>query len=751
MTKTHTSQSAIASPALPGRRQFFRASAQAAGALSAMALLPASIQRALAVPAAVESGTIKDIKHIVILMQENRSFDHYFGTMRGVRGFGDRFPIPLASGKSVFFQPNPKGGQDIQPFRRDSRTSNALIGSGTPHNFPDQQAAWNQGKMDQWIQYKNQATMGFFMREDIPYQFALADAFTVCDGYHCSILTGTDPNRIVFWSGANANPELRKLGVNSTDTDSEPVNSRCWPSPSNWVAGRAQLADGSGQVDPVTGAYNYKYKNSAFKWDTLPDLLQRAGVSWHIYQNMNNNWTGAMHGCLAFKSFRTAQPGSPIYEHGLTGGPEKNDGAVNFLAQLKQDVANGTLPQVSWVLPTQALAEHPGSSEGVAGAADFIADVLDALTSNPEVWSKTALFVTFDENDGFFDHAAMPAVPSYDANGVLMGKSTVPLEGEYFDASVGNYLKAEDKITGKIRPWGLSSRVPMYVVSPWSKGGWVNSQVFDHTSVGRFLEQRFDIKVDAISPWSRAVCGDLTTCFDFVSPNDPRVPTLPDTSNFPAVNAAQKLLPTTAVTQAPAIPQPLFQETGTRLSRALPYELHTSARLGADGAVELLFSNTGAAGAVFHVYDKRNLDLIPRRYTVEAGKTLSDTWTGGDYDLWVYSSNGFVRTFAGNTQRGVALEVQVCYEPAGGALYVKVSNRGTASLQANLQSNAYRKDGPWTLAVEPGKVAEHHWSIKESGNWYDFTVTAEGLERRFAGRMENGRASVSDPAMALHL
>jgi phospholipase C len=750
MTKTSTPHS-DASPALPGRRQFFRASAKTAGALSAMALLPASIQRALAIPAAVDSGTIQDIKHVVILMQENRSFDHYFGTMRGVRGFGDRFPIPLASGKPVYFQPDPNGGQDIQPFRRDSRISNALIGSGTPHNFPDQQAAWNQGKMDRWIQFKNQATMGFYMREDIPFQFALADAFTLCDGYHCSILTGTDPNRIVFWSGSNFNPELRKQGINSTDTDSEPVNSRCWPNPSNWVAGRAQQADGSGQVDPVSGAYNYKYTNNAFKWDTLPDLLERAGVSWHIYQNMNNNWTGAMHGCLAFQSFRTAQPGSPIYEHGLAGGPEKDDGAVNFLAQLKQDVANGTLPQVSWVLPTQALAEHPGSSEGVAGAADFIADVLDALTSNPEVWSKTALFVTFDENDGFFDHLAMPAVPSYDANGVLMGKSTVPLDGEYFDASVGNYLKAEDTTSGKTRPWGLSSRVPMYVVSPWSKGGWVNSQVFDHTSVGRFLEQRFGITVDAISPWHRAVCGDLTSCFDFVSPNDPTVPKLPDTSNFAAINAAQKLLPTSPVTQAPATPQPLFQETGTRLSRALPYELHTSARVGQDGAVELLFSNTGDAGAVFHVYDKRHLDLIPRRYTVEPGKTLSDTWSGGDYELWVYSSNGFVRTFSGNTQRGASLEVQVCYEPAGGTLYVKLANRGTAALQATLQANAYRSDGPWTLAVEPGAVAEHHWSLADSGNWYDFTVAAEGFERRFAGRMENGRHGVSDPAMALHL
>ncbi|CAM4331505.1 phospholipase C, phosphocholine-specific [Bordetella tumbae] len=751
MTKISNPHSAGVSPDQPGRRQFFRTSAKAAGALSAMALLPASIQRALAIPAAVETGTIKDIKHVVILMQENRSFDHYFGTMRGVRGFGDRFPIPLTNGKSVFFQPNPAGGQEIQPFHRDSRTGNALIGSGTPHNFPDQQAAWNQGKMDRWIQFKNQATMGFFMREDIPFQFALADAFTICDGYHCSILTGTDPNRIVFWSGANANPALLKQGINSTDTDSEPVNSRCWPNPFNWVAGRAQQADGSGQIDPETGAYNYKYTNSAFKWDTLPDLLERAGVSWHIYQNMNNNWTGAMHGCLAFQSFRSAQPGSSIYEHGLTGGPEKDDGAANFLAQLRQDVLNGTLPEVSWVLPTQDLAEHPGSKEGVAGAADFVAEVLDALTSNPDVWSKTAVFVTFDENDGFFDHLPMPAVPSYDASGTLMGKSTVPLEGEYFDASVGNYLSADDATSGKIRPWGLSSRVPMYVLSPWSKGGWVNSEVFDHTSVGRFLEKRFDITVDAISPWHRAVCGDLTTCFDFVSPNDPVAPKLPDTSNYPAINAAQRLLPTTTVTQAPAVPQPLYQETGTRLSRALPYELHTSARVGQDGAVELLFSNTGKVGAVFHVYDQRNLDLIPRRYTLEAGKSLSDTWSGGDYDLWVYSTNGFVRTFSGNTRQGAALEVQVCYEPAGSALYVKVSNHGTTAMQASLRANAYRTDGPWTLAIEPGAVAEHHWSIADSGNWYDFSVAAEGFERRFAGRMETGSHSVSDPAMAQHL
>jgi len=742
------------------RRDFFRKSAGALGAASALTMLPPSIRKALAVEAAVETGTIQDVKHIVILMQENRSFDHYFGTLRGVRGFGDRFPLPLASGKPVFFQPNPAGGPEIPPFRRDSRIANALIGSGTPHNFPDQQAAWNQGKMDRWIQFKNQATMGYYLREDIPFQFALADAFTICDGYHCSILTGTDPNRIVFWSGSNFNPELRKRGINSTDTDSEPVNSRCWPNPSRWAAGRAQQADGSGQIDPDTDAYNYKYTNTAFKWETLPDVLQKAGISWHIYQNMNNNWTGAMHGCLAFESFRTAQPGSPIYEHGLTGGPETADGAVNFLAQLKQDVIDGTLPQVSWVLPTQALAEHPGSSEGVAGAADFISDVLDALTSNPAVWSKTVLFVTFDENDGFFDHLAMPAVPSYDAGGNLMGKSTVPLDGEYFDASVGNYLNANDTTSGRIRPWGLSSRVPMYVVSPWSKGGWVDSQVFDHTSVGMFLEKRFGVAVEAISPWHRAVCGDLTSCLDFATPNDPVFPALPDTSNYPAINAAQRLLPTAPVTTAPATPQPLYQETGTRPSRALPYELHTSARVEPRGLVSLIFANTGAQGAVFHVYDKLHLDLIPRRYTVEAGKQLQDYWNAGatdsgKYDLWVYGTNGFVRSFQGDALAADAAafkpEVQVCYEPEGGQVYVKVHNTGSAAGTVDVQANAYRGDGPWRLEVPAGGTGTLHWDLQDSGHWYDFTVTAEHFERRFAGRVETGKAGVSDPAMALHL
>ena len=689
------------------------------GALSAAAMLPASIQRALAIPAAVETGTIQDVKHVVILMQENRAFNHYFGAMRGVRGFGDRFPIPLASGKSVWFQSD--GTKEVPPYHLDRESMNAIFVPGTPHSFSDAQAAWNQGKFGFWPKYKNAHSMGYYRRNDIPFQYALAEAFTICDGYHCSITTGTDPNRIVFWSGSNFNPELGRLGINCTDSDSEPNNLRCW----------------------ITGALpepGYTYQGSSFKWPTLPDLLEKAGVSWRFYQDPNNNWTGAMHGGLAFESFRTAEPGSPLYEKGMSH---------YSLEDLANDVRNDALPQVSWVLPWPAVSEHPSGGGSTSQGADYIARVLDALTANPDVWSKTAFFITFDENDGLFDHLPPPAVPSYDADGKLMGKSTVPLDGEYFSDPARKYLKADDTISGTTRPWGLGPRVPMYVISPWSRGGWVSSEVFDHTSVGRFLEQRFGITVDSISPWHRAVCGDLTSAFDFKRPNDAAFPTLPDNSDYAAQEAQQRTLPRA---DPPLTAQPLYQETGTRYSRALAYELHVSARVGDDGRVTLLFSNTGKVGAVFHVYDKHHLDLIPRRYTVEAGKMLEDAWDapadGGDYDLWVYSTNGFVRAFGGNSATGARVETQICYDVKQGAVYAKVANAGTAAASVTLQANAYRTDGPWQLDVPAGQVAEQHWALNDSGNWYDFTLVADGLERRFAGRVETGKHSVSDPAMA---
>src|SRR5580700_8839155 len=179
-----------------GRRRFLTLAARTTAAAAALAVFPPSIRRALALPASTRAGTIADVEHIVILMQENRSFDHYFGTLRGVRGFGDRHPVPLASGKPIWYQSD--GVREIPPYHLDSQTTSALRVPDTPHSFSDAQAAWNQGKFGLWPLYKTEYSMGYYERSDIPFQFALADAFTLCDSYHCSVTAGTDPNRIVF-------------------------------------------------------------------------------------------------------------------------------------------------------------------------------------------------------------------------------------------------------------------------------------------------------------------------------------------------------------------------------------------------------------------------------------------------------------------------------------------------------------------------------------------------------------------------
>jgi phospholipase C len=721
------------------RRTFLRSVAATAGAGASLSLFPPSIQRALAAAANNQTGTIKDVAHVVILMQENRAFDHYFGTLRGVRGFGDRFPIPLEGGKDVWFQSD--GTRVIAPYHRDSRTSNALLAPGTPHAFADMQAAWNQGKTGFWPKYKTAQAMGHYRRADIPFQFALADAFTLCDAYHCSVTTGTDPNRIVFWSGSSYNPELGRRGINCQSDQGEPDNDRCWIT-GTWVDG----AWPSG----------YRYSNNAFTWDTIPDLLQRSGISWRIFQDMNDNWTGAMHGCNAFATFRNARPGTPIYENGMS---------TWTIDDLKRQVMADTLPQVCWVLPSQATSEHPAGPSSPTCGANFTQEVLDALTANPEVWSKTVFLVTFDENDGFFDHVPPPALPSYNADGTPAGKATLPLAGEYFYDPGRKSLAPDDTISGTTRPWGMSARVPMYVVSPWSKGGWVDSQLFDHTSVAMFLEKRFGIRLDTISPWHRAVSGDLTSCFDFVTPNDPVAAPLPDMRGWLASDIAQEALPESV---APPVTQPLFQEPGVRFSRALPYELQVHGKVvGATGnpgaaMIELAFANSGAQGAVFHVYDKLDLAKIPRRYTVEAGKQLDDAWqphADGAYDLWVLGPNGFHRHFTGNADAAIAAGqpnpgLSVACDVAARQLVITLTNTGARPVAFTLTPNAYVTRAPLTVRVAPHGQARIAWSVAATGGWYDLDATVQdwpGYRRRVAGRMETGAPSVSDPAMATQL
>ena len=685
------------------RRRFLQLSAGA----GSLALLPESIRRALSIAPARAAGSIQDVQHVVVLMQENRSFDHYFGTLRGVRGFGDRHPVPLPDGSPVWRQQD-RDGRVVTPFHLDTRSTSAVKVDDLPHGWADAQAACNQGRWDQWVPAKTALTMGHYRREDLAFQFALAEAFTLCDAYHCSIHGSTSPNRIALMSGS----------IDPTGTGGGPVigndrsaNIQEYTQPLVDPLTAAKLA---AKFGPLPEDYG---RGPRVTFSTYPERLEQAGISWKVYQEPMNILGGLNNALVSFRQYWDSPRDGALWRKGMS---------LWTLDDLKRDVMEGTLPQVSWIVPNGPGCEHPASSSPVEGAS-YIQAVLDALTADPKVWARTVLFVTFDENDGFFDHMPSPAPPAPRPDGGMAGLATLDVADE---------IHPTEK-----RPYGLGPRVPMYVVSPWSRGGWVNSQVFDHTSVLRFLELRFGVREPTISAWRRSVCGDLTTCFDFTR-RDGAAAALPSIGDAAAIVSAAEKLPAPA---APPDPAALFQERGTRPSRALPYRLEVTATRSGAG-IHLAFVNSGRAGAVFHVYDHRRLGEMPRRYTVEAGKSLADHWPVGDggYELSLFGPAGFLRVFAGSA--GSALETAVTQEP-GGQVRLTARNEGDRPAALRIAANAHRADGPWTLNVPAGGTAEQRWQLADSGHWYDFTAMADGLMRRFAGRVETGRHSISDPAM----
>ncbi|MFI7982949.1 alkaline phosphatase family protein, partial [Acinetobacter baumannii] len=196
------------------RRKFLNYSLNMGFGAAALAAFPSSIQKALAIPANNKTGTIQDVEHVIILMQENRSFDHYFGTLKGVRGFADRFTIPLPNGRRVWEQLR-SNGQVLTPFHLDGTANNAQRADGTPHTWDDSQLAWDNGRMANWPTHKTDISMGYFKEKEIPYQFALANAFTICDAYHCSMHTGTDANRSFHLTGTNGATPTKRSFVNN--------------------------------------------------------------------------------------------------------------------------------------------------------------------------------------------------------------------------------------------------------------------------------------------------------------------------------------------------------------------------------------------------------------------------------------------------------------------------------------------------------------------------------------------------------
>jgi len=568
------------------RRDFLKKAALLTGAAGLSSVLPASIQKALAINPAPGS-TWHDAEHVVLLMQENRSFDHCFGTLKGVRGFNDPRAIDLPNKNPVWLQTNKKG-ETFAPFRLDIHNTKATWMSSLPHSWSNQVNARNDGKFDRWLMEKqsgNKAyehmplTLGYHNRADLPFNYALADAFTVCDQNFCSSLTGTTPNRLFFWSGT-----IRK------DQDE---NSRA-------------------------NVWNDDADFGTLDWTTYPERLEENGISWKCYQNelsINTGFEGEQDSWLSnftdnplefFEQYNaklhdkhiaylqkqyTLLPGQISDTEkdikALPAGDAKaaklkkklkqlreelaaiekdmaslNPGAFaklsqkeqnihlkafdtnkadkdyrqlttlkytdngttqemqvpksDVLYQFREDVKTGKLPTVSWLVAPENFSDHPGAPWYGAW---YVSEILDILTQNPEVWKKTIFVLTYDENDGYFDHIPPFTAPHSHKEGtgkVSKGIDTrVELVTHEQEADRKSFPIKYDRES----PIGLGYRVPMVIASPWSRGGWINSEVFDHTSCLQFLEKFIshrtgkDVKEHNISDWRRTVCGDLTSVF----------------------------------------------------------------------------------------------------------------------------------------------------------------------------------------------------------------------------------------------
>ena len=751
------------------RRQFL----QLTGAgVAAASTLSSNIAKALKIPANNRTGTIRDVEHIVILMQENRPFDHHFGTLFGVRGFNDpravEINLPLKSGgttlASVFLQPaganpgvppnsdslgGPADGVDvIPPFRVNPEKVSPGLTSlgltyfpGTDHSWEGIHAGWNEGQYDHWVVAQGPMAMSYMTRDDIPYHCALADAFTVGDAYFCSVMGPTNPNRDYMFTGCIGN--VNYLGSGGTD------GLGAGPVTANGLS--------------VNGAY--------YVWETLPEVLEKAGVSWKFYQDLagatfapdfgfaaNNLFAGNFgdNTLLYFNQYLTAAPGTPLFDNTATGSnllatiPDASAPDAAWLAwqesqfdQFRNDVKAGKLPQVSWIVAPWGYTEH--SDAPMNYGAWYISQILDILVSNPEVFSKTVLIVNYDEADGSFDHVVPPTPPM--SKSPAHGASTVDFDIELVTTSTPN------------GPIGLASRVPFIAISPWSKGGYVNSQVFDHASLVLFIEKRFgadgsfgDFSQRNISPWRRAVVGDLTSCFNFANPNAVPAPLPPTVDYLPPIPELAGAFPPPFV---PTLNDVILgvpkQEKGIRPARALPYELDVHAMVhAANTTIDLTFVNTGKATVVFQVRSGNAADPV-RTYTVEPAKSLVGTWNvASSYDLSVYGPNGFVRFFNGSIGSSAAvLDVVSRYDIGNRAsLGWKIKNAGANNATVNVL-DAYTGNSTTRLLHGHASLVDKAW-LDQSHGWYDLIVTvAEDptFEYRLAGHVETGKESFSDPAL----
>ncbi|MDB5158901.1 MAG: phospholipase phosphocholine-specific [Mucilaginibacter sp.] len=845
---------------MDNRRDFLKKAALLTGAASVSGMLPASIQKAMAINAP-EGSTYLDAEHIVILMQENRSFDHCFGTLKGVRGFNDPRAIDLPNKNKVWLQSNEKG-ETYAPFHLDIKNTKATWMSSLPHSWANQVNSRNDGKFDQWLiekkngikQYSHMPlTLGYHTREDIPFYYALADTFTVCDQSFCSALTGTNPNRLYFWTG--------------TIREEQHENSRA-------------------------NVWNDDMDYGTLKWATFPERLEDHGISWKCYQNEmsidvgfegeQDAWLSnfqdnpleffeqynihlhekhlealdaridKLPGMIAEtqKKIDSLPTGDAHIDHlkielrsrqksledlkkaktGLKPGKfeglsdreksihlkafdtNKNDTDYHDLITLKyddngteremqvpkgdvlyqfrDDVKTGKLPTVSWLSAPENFSDHPTAAWYGAW---YVSEVLDILTQNPEVWKKTIFILTYDENDGYFDHVPPFVAPHSHKAGTGAVSKGIDTRVEFVTVEQENERNGFPAKYDRESSIGLGFRVPMVIASPWSKGGFVNSEVFDHTSTLQFLEEFLSKKTGKkviepnISDWRRTVCGNLTSVFR------PHHSEKTQTPEFLARNAFVESIHKTKFKELPSYklldkseiaainhdpdnsPYMPKQEKGIKPSCALPYELHVDGKLSADKkAFEIKFTagnkvfGDKSIGAPFNVYAPGKYvkadgsqfeDVRTWSYGLTAGDSLADTWPlkefGSDnYHLRVYGPNGFYREFKGN-HNDPDIDIHFDYQKAltsnqlSGNVVLKIKNNTQKQQVVEIIDHSYKINNHLKTIVASAETSLV-LKLDKSHNWYDFSAKVKGhelFEKRYAGRVETGRTGYSDPYM----
>jgi phospholipase C len=672
----------------PSRRTFLGATAATAATAGLLGALPTPA--AASTPARRRKGSLDDIEHVVILMQENRSVDHYYGTMRGVRGFGDKAALQFANGRTVFQQPDPRrtDGGYLLPWHVDTAKVDGQDLSGNDHSWGGVHLQWANGDNTGYVTETGENSVAYFDAGDVPFNRALAKAFTFCDHYFCSIKGPTTPNRLFHWSGT----------IDPHGTAGGPA------------------------------IFNPDDYNPVYRWTTYPERLESAGISWQLFANDEvgdgggeDGWVGdygdnplwlfqAYHDALASSDpavRRLAERASLRTQWKPNSGQGRDVNHV--LAQFLAACASGSLPAVTWIVAPYAYSEHP-AARPIDGAA-YTQTVLNAIWAQPGLWEKTAVFINYDEHDGFFDHLISPTAPPGTPDEFVNGL-----------------------------PVGLGPRVPMTVVSPWSRGGWINSEVLDHTSVLRFLELWTGVKEPNISAWRRSICGDLTSCFDF-GREDTTIPLLPDTAALR--KQADELESKLPVPAPPAPGEQVVppQEPGTAPARPLPYQPWGNATHDA-GAVQVTLGNAGSAAVQLQVYD-RATGLPAQRIDVAAGSTASAALPAPlGYDVAVHGPNGFLREIRGGADTNGIEVAATLTGPAGHPLlaltFTNSTPRRVTLVVSGLDGREQR------LALPTGARTVTADPIAAAHGWYDIGVSIDGSGgylRRFAGHLENGRGS----------